>query len=491
MGQLQPVTVDLETYYTTVANGGYTLSRMTTEEYVRDPRFEIIGVSLKFGDAPSQYYTGDLEYIKAVLRQVDWANTMAIGHNKSEFDSFILTQVVGVRPRAYACTLQLARALHGSKDSGGKNIANGLGPLCQMYGLAPKGNQVANYVNYRRADFTPEEMADYGEYCGNKAVTGKDGDTDLCWELFKLFAPQVPANELRIASLSTRMFAEPRLELDLPLLEALQRDMAIRKGELLGRVAGILGIAADLPLETRLAQAQSMLRKDQILANVLQNQYDIDPPTKLSPKRKDANGDPLRVYAFAKTDEGMSELLDYEDESDPLGAEDIQALAAARLGVKSTLAESRVERFVGIARRGPLPVPLAFGKTGTHRLAGCLVAETKITCYDPDQGVCEKSIVDVLPDDLVWDGEEFVEHGGVKFQGYAEVIEHDGITGTACHPVFTTPGSDATLSLAEAAERGAGILACEPPPPELVDGLGRGAARRAGILVPLSLRLRG
>ena len=118
MGQLNPVTIDFETYYTTVDNGAYTLSRMTTEEYVRDPRFEIIGVSVKHGDAPSQFYTGDLGYIQQVLRQIDWASAMAIGHNKSEFDSFIMTQVIGVRPRAYACTLQMARALHGSKDMG-------------------------------------------------------------------------------------------------------------------------------------------------------------------------------------------------------------------------------------------------------------------------------------------------------------------------------------------------------------------------------------
>lgn len=370
MGQLNPVTIDFETYYTTVDNGAYTLSRMTTEEYVRDPRFEIIGVSIKHGDAPSKFYTGDLDYIRAVLRQIDWASTMAIGHNLSEFDSLILTQVVGVRPRAYACTLQMARALHGSKDSGGKNISNSLDALCKMYGLAPKGNQVKTYVNRRRESFSPAEMADYAEYCGNKAVTGTDGDTDLCWELFKRFVSQLPRNELQLASLTTRMFAEPRLALDLPLLQSLQQDMATRKAELLTRVAGILGVDESLPQEQRVAQTQSLLRKDEVLASVLRDQFDVTPPTKLSLKRKNPDGSPMVVYAFAKTDEGMSQLLEFEDESDPQGAEDIQALAAARLGVKSTLAESRVDRFTGVANRGLLPVPLAYGKTGTHRLAG-------------------------------------------------------------------------------------------------------------------------
>lgn len=360
---IQPITIDFETFYTDKA-GGYSLSYMTAEEYIRDPRFEIIGVSLKFGDAPSNYYTGDLPYIKQVLQSIDWSNAMAIGHNESEFDSLIMTEVVGIRPRIYVCTLQMARALHAGKQ------AKSLDALCQLYGLAPKGQQVKHYINMRRADFTPHQMADYGLYCGNKAVTGVDGDTDLCWELFKIMVPQLPQKELQLASLCTKMFAEPKLALDLPLLKALQNDMAVRKGELLTKVATILQVPEHLPPQERVAQVQSLLRKDAILADVLRNQYDVEPPTKLSPKRKNPDGTPLQVYAFAKTDEGMEELLNFEDPDDPVGSEEIQALAAARLGVKSTLAESRVARFVGIAERGHLPVALAYGKTHTHRLAG-------------------------------------------------------------------------------------------------------------------------
>ena len=36
------ITVDFETYY----SNEYSLSKMTTEEYVRDPRFQIIGVGI-------------------------------------------------------------------------------------------------------------------------------------------------------------------------------------------------------------------------------------------------------------------------------------------------------------------------------------------------------------------------------------------------------------------------------------------------------------
>jgi DNA polymerase len=37
------VTLDFETYYAK----DYSLTRLTTEEYIRDPRFEVIGVAMR------------------------------------------------------------------------------------------------------------------------------------------------------------------------------------------------------------------------------------------------------------------------------------------------------------------------------------------------------------------------------------------------------------------------------------------------------------
>jgi hypothetical protein len=75
--------------------------------------------------------------------------------------------------------------------------------------------------------------------------------------------------------------------------------------------------------------------------------------------------------------------------------------------------------------------------------------------YDPEaDAALEKRIVDVMPDDLVWDGEEFVAHEGVTFTGFAEVITYDEITGTADHRVFTDDGEK---TLGEAAGSGQSI----------------------------------
>src|SRR3972149_3424536 len=43
------LTLDYETYY----GDDYTLSQMTTESYVRDPRFEVILASIQVNDSPA------------------------------------------------------------------------------------------------------------------------------------------------------------------------------------------------------------------------------------------------------------------------------------------------------------------------------------------------------------------------------------------------------------------------------------------------------
>jgi DNA polymerase I-like protein with 3'-5' exonuclease and polymerase domains len=83
----------------------------------------------------------------------------------------------------------------------------------------------------------------------------------------------------------------------------------------------------------------------------------VEPPMKISPTTG------KETYAFAKNDEAFKELLEHDS---PI----VQAIVAARLGVKSTLEESRTERFIKIAERGTLPVPLRYYAAHTGRWGG-------------------------------------------------------------------------------------------------------------------------
>jgi len=80
-------------------------------------------------------------------------------------------------------------------------------------------------------------------------------------------------------------------------------------------------------------------------------------PMKISPR----TGKP--TYALAKSDEGFKELLDHEDET-------IQIVASARKNIKSTINQTRIERFLSIAERGSLPVPLRYYAAHTGRWGG-------------------------------------------------------------------------------------------------------------------------
>ena len=70
-----------------------------------------------------------------------------------------------------------------------------------------------------------------------------------------------------------------------------------------------------------------------------------------------------QTYAFGKSDVEFKALLEHPDER-------VQAVVAARLGVKSTLEETRTEAFIGIAERGPLPIMLNYYGAHTGRASG-------------------------------------------------------------------------------------------------------------------------
>ena len=67
-------TLDFETYY----DRGYSLSKLTTEEYIRDPRFEVIGVSVSYDSSPPLWFSGTLADTKKFLMQFDWGNAIKV-----------------------------------------------------------------------------------------------------------------------------------------------------------------------------------------------------------------------------------------------------------------------------------------------------------------------------------------------------------------------------------------------------------------------------
>jgi DNA polymerase len=318
---MQLITIDFETYY----DPAYSLSKITTEEYIRDPRFEAIGVAVKVGNDDAQWFSGTKAATKKWLDQFDWDNAIALAHN-AVFDMAILNWHFDIRPKRIADTLSMARALHGNETG------VSLKALAEFYEIGEKGTEVLNALGKRRIDFTPYDLARYGEYCRN--------DCDLTLKLFECMAPKFPALEQRLVDLTIRMFSEPVLTLDKNILQ----DHIIRVQ------------ATKAELMSKLNYDKADLMSNPKLAALLEF-HGVDVPMKTSP----ATG--KETYAFAKSDEGFKALLEHEN---PM----VQAIVAARLGVKSTLEETRTERFINIADRGTLPIPLRYYAAHTGRWGG-------------------------------------------------------------------------------------------------------------------------
>jgi DNA polymerase len=313
------ITIDFETYY----SADYGLKKYTTEEYIRSTQFEVIGVAVQVDDGEPEWFTGSMIETAQFLSGYDWRNSLALAHN-AVFDGFILSEQFGIKPKGWLDTLSMGRALHGTE------VGGSLAVLSAHYGLGVKGTEVVNALGLRREAFPADQLARYGEYCKN--------DVTLTWALFNAMSGEFPPTELRLIDLTIKMFTEPVLRLDTVILE-----------EHLGRVKAT---------KTHLLGA---LDKDSLMSNPkfaeLLRGYGVVPPMKKSPTTG------KQTYAFSKTDEEFKALLEHPNAY-------VQTLVAARLGTKSTIEETRTERFIGIANRGALPVPLRYYAAHTGRWGG-------------------------------------------------------------------------------------------------------------------------
>lgn len=306
------VTLDFETFYAP----DYTLSKLTTQQYVDDPRFETIGVATKFDDYDANWFSGSMLDILVYLKGLELEKHIVVAHN-AMFDCFILSSQFGIHPKRIMDTLSMARAVHGTE------VGGSLAKLAQHYGIGAKGTEVVQALGKHRMDFSHEELRKYGEYCKN--------DVELTHALLHQLLPHFNTGELSLIDITMKMFTDPKLVLNKAKLEEHLIEVVERKQTLLSEC----GITKD--------ELMSNLK----LADVLMS-LGVDPPMKISK----ATG--KESYAFAKTDEEFKALLEHPDER-------VQAIVAARMGVKSTLEETRTQRFIDIANsRSTLPIPLKY-----------------------------------------------------------------------------------------------------------------------------------
>ena len=377
------VTVDFETYY----DIDYTLNKLSTSEYIRDPRFKAQMVGIKIGNRVTKVYPA--RRVAAALKKISWETHSLLCHN-SQFDAFILSHHYKIQPKRLYCTLSMARGLHSNE------IGAGLDEVSKFYGGHGKiegGLEPTKGV----LNWPPALVKSAGIYCAN--------DVDECHRVFKLMHPQMPRDEMDLIDLTIRMFTDPVLKVDIGRVEVeLAREIAHRE-ELLLSIAPLIDMDDPLLLksltkaqrelggeERTLAIIKKVVGSSERFANLLRTQG-VEPPTKISPawmKKTTAErlacppGDKY-AYAFAKDDQAFVTLPDEPDRWSKdlnlnvkknvflLSVREaiIRALVDTRIAVKSTTNITRAERFLKAGAGGmPLPCGYAYARAHTLRWGG-------------------------------------------------------------------------------------------------------------------------
>lgn len=324
---MEIITLDFETYY----SKEYSLSRMTTEAYVRDDRFQVIGMGFQINDMAPMW--APAHQVEHVLKKLDLQNKAVLAHHAA-FDGSILTWRYGVKPKLILDTLSMSRPVC-NVECGGS-----LAQLARYFKVGEKGNEVVQAMGLRLEDFSPAQLQAYSRYCLNDVKL-----THAIWEKLKA---HFSTEELLLIDQTIRMFTEPQLEVDTAVLEAHKIALRKRADNLLQRI----GMGC-LPKE----EALKRIRSNPQFADLLKQAGVEVPPMKISKTTSKL------TYAFAKTDKG---LLDLQEHPNP----DVVDLVTARLGLKSSIEQTRTDALIGIAERGPLPIMLRYYAAHTGRFGG-------------------------------------------------------------------------------------------------------------------------
>ena len=316
--------VDFETHY--ADDYGLRCEHLTMTDYICHERFEAQTVAVQLDTWEQAQSAVGYKEIKELLLEINWAKTAWLSHH-THFDGLIGSFHFGIIPCFYLDTMPMSRAIFGVDVNHNHDI------LSKRLGQSGKvkGGALSAVKNKRLADMTPELLESLIGY-------NLDDTEDLLLNFRKLMT-MLPLNELRIIDLTTRMYTDPILELNKPILVKLHREETERR---------------ETAVQNALTDKRT-LGSSEKFADLLRT-YNVSPPMKISRK----TGKP--TYAFAKTDLEFKELLEHPDLL-------VRAAVEARLRTKSALIENRSARLIARCGR-PTPVYLAYWAARTGRWGG-------------------------------------------------------------------------------------------------------------------------
>jgi DNA polymerase bacteriophage-type len=326
------IVLDFETFY----DSDYNLKKMSTVEYVTDPRFGITGLGLydyintlpycRF--IPPERTTLQIETLQDIYGK-NLENCTIVGQNLM-FDCLILGWYFGIIPKYTVDILNLAR----HEDS---QRHNNLAELCKIYKTSVQKGDTSQFKGLTYKQMSPGLQKRLQEY--NKT------DVLAEYELFETLLPKLsnPGVELRVADHTLKLFLNPRLNFDFELADNLIKEMQQELENTLGKVG----------LDTKTLRSNKF---STILQTALPEGEQLI--TKMGKKGA--------IPALAKTDEAFRALLNHPKE-------EVRNLAQARLAAKSW--PTHIQKVEGMirqakARNGKIGVPLRYYAAHTARWGG-------------------------------------------------------------------------------------------------------------------------
>lgn len=324
--------LDFETFY----SDEYSLRKMTPAEYILDRRFEMQMCAVKVNDQPHDIVDGP-DFPKWIA-QFDPATTTTVTFN-SLFDNSLLAWKYGFVPHTMLDAMAMARALLGHKLN-----RFSLAHLSEYFGLDAKGDVIHLVKGMRRAEImaSPQLWQNFKGYALR--------DNQNAESIFLKLYPLLPWSERRLMDMVLRCCIQPRFIVDTNLLEGHIADVIEAKEEL-------LAAAGNVPKTDIMSTAKFKAALEALGVDI---EYKESPTTG------------KEIPAFSKSDGFMEGLLNSGDAQ-------VAALAAARIGLKSTLEETRSLTLYKIGQLDwasaglpdhSMPMPLRYGGAHTHRLSG-------------------------------------------------------------------------------------------------------------------------
>lgn len=349
------VTHDWESFWSPT----HSLTKMNPFAYVMHPDTEIISLSLAINDDDPIVVFGEDEAVR-LLRWAQLEKALLIAHNNEGFDALMTGLRLGFKPAMWGCTLAMARPIFA------KTVGVSLKRVSEALGVGVKNDAVLHETKGKRlADFTPGELARMRTYNGE--------DTVLCRGVFHQLRHHFSPEEMFHIDCNIRMVADPKYVADMGVLEAGLKAERARKWATIHALAKHMQAQyRDLQvdwndnaavLEFVSAEMSSAPKFSRLLES-----RGVEVPMKPSPTPP-KDGEPRKMIpALSKTDEDFTALVEHEDEL-------VAAAAQARLDVKSTITETRIETLLGIAPLvgGRIPAPIKiYGADTTGRDSGWL-----------------------------------------------------------------------------------------------------------------------